>query len=87
MAGDVTKYAERHLKIKAMVWQMCQESKTPFIVICELARELKLDPRILRTHLEVMELDGYGILTSARGGEKRHIFKINALKFKGGKKK
>lgn len=67
-----TKYAEDHLKVKETVEKMRKETGgSTCIIISELSKEIKMDPRLLRKHLEVMEIDGYGHFTNP---QKRHLF-------------
>lgn len=67
-----TKYAEDHIKIKKMIEKIKNETNgSSCVIISELAKETKIDPRLLRKHLEVMEIDGCGHFSDRK---KRHIF-------------
>ena len=67
-----TKYAEDHLKIKEMIEKFKKETEgSSCVIVSELAKEIEMDPRLLRKHLEVMEIDGYGHFSNRK---KRHLF-------------
>lgn len=69
-----TKYAKDHKKIKDAVALMQKETEgSSCVIVSELAKETKIDPRTLRKHLEVMEIDGYGSFSEQK---KKHIFCI-----------
>ncbi|MFH0816250.1 MAG: hypothetical protein V1934_05495 [Methanobacteriota archaeon] len=73
-----TRYAEEHIKVKKMIERIHDETGGSLcVVVSDLSREIKMDPRVLRNHLEVMEIDGYGQFSNTN---KRHIF---CLKEKG----
>jgi predicted ArsR family transcriptional regulator len=68
----VTKYASDHIKIKKMMNQIKNETGgSSCVVVSELSKELDMDPRTLRKHLEVMEIDGCGSFSNPK---KNHIF-------------
>jgi hypothetical protein len=58
MTGD--KYAIVHKKIKSMAERMCKEANSTALIIPDLADELKMDCRVIRNHLRIMEIDGIG---------------------------
>jgi hypothetical protein len=67
-----TKYTEDHLKVKETIEKIKKEtSGSKCVIISELAKEIEMDPRLLRKHLEVMEIDGFGHFSDPK---KRHIF-------------
>jgi hypothetical protein len=70
-----TKYARDHLQIKDKIEQIQKETGgSKCVIASELSKEIKMDPRILRKHLEIMEIDGYG---QFRDINKKQIFCTN----------
>ncbi len=67
-----TNYAKDHLKIKQMMGKIREETGgSSCTIVSELAKEIEMDPRLLRKHLEVMEIDGCGHFSDPK---KRHLF-------------
>ncbi|MBE3128052.1 MAG: hypothetical protein IMZ60_00025 [Actinobacteria bacterium] len=67
-----TKYSEDHRKIKETIEKIRKETEgSSCVIVSELAKEIEMDPRLLRKHMEVMEIDGYGHFSDTK---KRHIF-------------
>lgn len=45
------------------------------VPLSELAKELDMDSRTVKKHLEIMEIDGYGKFSDA---DKKHIFCVKS---------
>ncbi len=70
-----TKYAKDHLRVKDMIECIHKETRGSTCVrVVDLASEIDMDTRVLRNHLEIMEIDGYGTFHDRK---KRQIFCIN----------
>ena len=67
----LTKYSQDHLRVKETIELIQKETKSNCVIVSELAKEMKMDPRTLRKHLEVMEIDGYGYFCDSKT---RHLF-------------
>jgi len=55
-------WVERHRRIKKAIDQMVEntEGDVIFIRVSYLAKTCRCDPRTIRSHLEVMQIDGVG---------------------------
>ena len=68
----LTKYAKDHKNIKDMIERMRKETGgSTCIIMSELSKELEMDSRTVKKHLEVMEIDGYGKFSDS---EKKHLY-------------
>jgi|Deesub1362A_J573_1020465.scaffolds.fasta_scaffold00017_233 hypothetical protein len=53
-------WVERHKKIKETVEKIIQERDCGFVSDTTVASTLNIDPRTVRSHFEIMSIDGYG---------------------------
>ena len=57
---SLTKYAQDHLRVKETIELMQKEAKSKCIIVSDLAKEVNMDPRTLKKHLQILEIDEWG---------------------------
>jgi hypothetical protein len=62
----LTKYSQDHLRVKETIEQIMKETDSKCVIVTGLAKELDMDSRTLRKHLEVMEIDAYGYFPDSK---------------------
>ncbi len=53
-------WVERHRKIKETVEKLIEERSCGYVSDTSVASTLNIDPRTVRSHFEIMSIDGYG---------------------------
>lgn len=72
---SLTKYSRDHQAVKGMIERIQEETHgSSCVPLSELAKELDMDSRTVKKHLEIMEIDGFGKFSST---ERKHIFCVN----------
>ncbi|MCG2826571.1 MAG: hypothetical protein L6265_08290 [Thermoplasmatales archaeon] len=62
------KYVKEHLRVKKGVEKVVKESRSSCVPVSNLSIELRMDPRTVRKHLEVLNMDGVGSLRTGKAG-------------------